>query len=74
MFKIENLKMPSKCHSNGRPPVYPWESLKVGQCFRAPIKKYTSLRALCSLKKKCGLGEFTVRKLDDKTVGVWRIA
>lgn len=53
---------------------YPFDELDVDQMFEFPIKKRGSVDSLVTRHNKLGDKQFTVRKIDATTGGVWRIA
>jgi len=50
--------------------IYPWHEMEIGNWFDAPLPKRASIISSFSRFKP---KEFTTRKIDDKTVRVWRI-
>lgn len=85
MFEIlSDVPMPV---NKTAPEVYPFEGLGVGQCFMVPCAKGTdegrkterSIRAKSSRLNNIEPNQsngvrFSVRRMDDNTVGCWRIA
>lgn len=81
--------VPEKIRSRGRPSLYPFAQMAVGDAFDAPRdlgrilnsrgemtsdKRQTSVSSsACSYARKHG-GKFTVRLIDENTVRCWRIA
>lgn len=53
---------------------WPFDKLEVGDAFDAPILKRANLSYTAS-QRKIRKGElYTIRKIDDQTVRVWRLA
>ena len=56
----------------GRPAKYPFDYLKVGDSFTAPVEKAASIAVACSRQKKKSTKRFIARK-DKEIVRVWRV-
>ncbi len=71
MIEIDrNVPMPAKPHAGGRPSIYPWAELEIGDSFFVPDKKSSNCGAWMAGKL---LGrKFSARTVDGG-VRVWRI-
>lgn len=67
-FKVQKgVKMPA-------PRVkYPWRQMKVGDSFAAPIRSHQSVRTAASQTGKRLGTRYAVRKVNAKSVRVWRV-
>ena len=53
---------------------YPFAYMAVGDSFVAPFELRATLNAQASTRKALGKGTFTIRKISDEEVRVWRVA
>lgn len=70
MYEITKEIMPDI--AAGRPRIYPFDDLKKGECFKAPLSKLVSLRGLASVRGRELGRKFSVRQVGGE-VGVWRV-
>lgn len=72
-FIVQNLPLPSG--ARGRPPIYPWDRLKVGQSFVVPKERVSigCMKQMCRDRSKSRPGiKFRCTKLADGNIQVWR--
>lgn len=86
MFEVVKGVPVPKNTGRGREAIYPFASMSVGDCFFAPRDKgmrsdgkdkRQNIINACSrsyVKKHNPSAKFTVRIVDDETVGCWRVA
>ena len=74
-IKVEKkIEMPERWHTNGRKPVYPWESMKVGDSFLFPETVAPSAaRSVVHYRNAVGTAKFATRKTEDG-YRCWRIS
>ena len=53
---------------------WPFDQMEIGDAFDAPMLKRNNLAWACTQRKNRNGEEYTVRKISDDTVRVWRIA
>ena len=73
----KGIPLPSK--RDGRPPKYPFAAMSVTDSFAAPAatkNEHASLFALATAwaKRNNPGAKFATRRVDDKTVRIWRVA
>lgn len=72
MFKLKKTKEPPD--GRGRKEKYPFSKMKVGDMFEASIEVYANVaRSAHQYAERHGL-KMRIRKIDDKTCGIWRTA
>lgn len=71
MIKVNKRKVGIPDPSpGGKPRIYPWHQMDIGDWFDAPLGKQTSIvSSFGRMKPK----KFTTRKWDAATVRVWRV-
>ena len=72
MFKLTS-NVPIPASARGRPCKYPFNTMKVGQSFLAPLHLRHNMMVLVSYHKRKGRGEFTCRTTPEG-IRVWRTA
>jgi hypothetical protein len=76
VLKVESGIKIWKQARTGRPPLFPYAEMKVGDSFLAPLKgrSVSSVQKSVSSYGKAHGRQFTTRKLPDKSgIRVWRI-
>lgn len=73
MFKLTNKVAPPKRVKLGRPTVYPFPQMEVGDSFLVPFEKVASARACASYHAKKTKRKFTVKE-NKNTARIWRVA
>jgi hypothetical protein len=74
-YRIRTAAIPAPDMSAaGRPPIYPFHDLAVGQYFTAFRSKYGSMGKLCNHHGKRLGRKFSIRSLGPTTIGIWRTA
>lgn len=77
MIVIEkNIPIPSPRNplSMGRPRIYPFHVMEVGDSFAVIMKKKNAVAATANRYGKNNNMKFATRKMDDGTIRVWRTA
>lgn len=77
MIVIEkNIPLPSPRNllSMGRPRIYPFNVMEVGDSFAIPLKKKNAVAATANRYGKNNNMKFATRLMDNGMVRVWRIA
>lgn len=70
MIKVDkNITLP-KPFRPGKPPIYPWEDMEIGDSFVAPSKVKSSVVAA---NRRHSPMKFTCRDMGDGKFRVWRI-
>jgi hypothetical protein len=69
-FKIER-GIPAPANGAGRPNLYPWHDMEVGDSFVIPIAKRTSV---ASCQGRFAPKRFITRKISATEARVWRVA
>jgi len=55
--------------------IYPFGEMNIGQHFEAKIQERDRISAACNWYGKHHSGlKFSIRKIDDSTIGCWRVA
>lgn len=57
----------------GRPAVYPFHKMAVGDSFSVPLESRNKATGAASLYAKTNGGKFSSKTMGDKTVRIWRI-
>jgi hypothetical protein len=69
-FKIEkNIKIPPPTYNRGRPTIYPFEKMSVGDSFISSEYSRINIRRISNAARNW---KFEVRKTDDNMIRIWR--
>lgn len=71
MFKLKQTKEPPD--GRGRKAKYPFAKMKVGDMFESPIENYSKVARAAHLWGERNGVQMRIRKINDKTCGLWRI-
>lgn len=77
MIIIEkNVALPPRRNplSTGRPRIYPFDIMDVGDSFAVPMKKKNAVATTANRYGKNNNMKFTTRVMDNGTIRVWRVA
>lgn len=53
---------------------WPFNAMKVGDAFDAPLVARPSLSTICAQRKRSKGESYTVRKIDEQTIRIWRLS
>lgn len=73
MYEIEKRVNYEGSWKKGRPSIYPFGDMEVGDSFSAPISERKKIKSSASLFGKRNSKKFSIRTQKDGLIRIWRI-